>query len=238
MLKVELHAHTSDDPHDLIPHSTTELIDRAAALGYQALAITLHDRQLDLGPWREQAAARGVTLIPGVERTIQGRHLLLINFPAAAERVGSFEEVGALKARFGGLVIAPHPFYPAGTCMRGYMDRHAGLFDAVELSWFYTASTGHFNDKAVSWARSKGLPVVGNGDVHRLSQLGTTFSLVDAAPTPDGICQAVRAGRVSVVTKPITTLDAAGHYASLTVASARKWWRGLLPVSPQPAGAE
>ena len=50
MLKTELHSHSSDDPHDLIPYDTFQLIETAAAQGYQALAITLHDRQLDLEP--------------------------------------------------------------------------------------------------------------------------------------------------------------------------------------------
>ena len=68
MLKVELHSHTSDDPHDSIPHSATDLIDRAAALGYDALAITLHDRQLDLRRLRPYAEDRGLVLIPGIER--------------------------------------------------------------------------------------------------------------------------------------------------------------------------
>jgi histidinol phosphatase-like PHP family hydrolase len=44
MMKVELHTHTADDPADLIPHSTIELIERAADLGFGALAITLHGR--------------------------------------------------------------------------------------------------------------------------------------------------------------------------------------------------
>ena len=57
MLKVELHSHSDEDPTDLIPHTTAELIDRAAALGYGALAITLHDRQLETAPWRAYAAA-------------------------------------------------------------------------------------------------------------------------------------------------------------------------------------
>ena len=47
MLKVELHAHTDQDPVDRIPHSTEQLIERAAALGYGALAVTLHDRYFD-----------------------------------------------------------------------------------------------------------------------------------------------------------------------------------------------
>ena len=72
MLKVELHAHTADDPVDRIPHTAGELIDRAAELGYGALAITLHERQLDVTPLVPYAAERGVTLIPGVERTIEG----------------------------------------------------------------------------------------------------------------------------------------------------------------------
>ena len=59
MLKVELHTHTADDPVDRIPHSTRELIDGAAALGYYAVAVTLHDRQLDVAP-RSYADDRGV----------------------------------------------------------------------------------------------------------------------------------------------------------------------------------
>ncbi len=66
MIKIELHTHTADDPADLIPHSTTDLIERAAALGFGALAITLHDRQLDLGRFEDFARERGVVLIPGI----------------------------------------------------------------------------------------------------------------------------------------------------------------------------
>lgn len=238
MLKVELHAHTADDPQDLVPHSTSELIDRAAALGYHAVAVTLHDRQLDLEPWRRQAEALGIVLIPGVERTIEGRHVLLLNFPAAAERVASFDELRALKQSFGGLVIAPHPFYPGPTCLGRTMDRHADLFDAVEFTWFYTARTRYFNDRAIGWARTHGRPVVANADVHRLHQLGTTYSLVDAAPTPEGICEAVRGGAVTLVTEPIGAAEAASYFASLTAASLRKRWRALLPLPSRPAGAE
>ena len=91
MLKTELHAHTADDPIDRVPHSTIELIDRASALGYEALAITLHERQLDLQPFVAHAAERGVVLIPGVERTIEGRHVLLLNFRRGAEDVQTFD---------------------------------------------------------------------------------------------------------------------------------------------------
>ena len=97
MLKVELHTHTADDPVDRIPHTSLELIDRAAALGYGAIAITLHDRQLDVRELLPYAAERGVVLIPGVERTIQGRHVLLLNFNEDAEQVSTFDDLARLK---------------------------------------------------------------------------------------------------------------------------------------------
>src|SRR5437763_3472162 len=112
MLKVELHTHTADDPIDRIPYSTIELIDRAAALGYGALAITLHERQLDVKRFEAHAAKRGIVLIPGVERTIEGRHVLLLNFSRATESVATFRDLARLRARERGLVVAPHPYFP------------------------------------------------------------------------------------------------------------------------------
>jgi len=203
VLKVELHTHTADDPEDLVPHSTERLIDRAAALGYQALAVTLHNRQLDPVPFTSYAADRGITLIPGIERTIEGRHVLLLNFSRASEDVGSFEVLARLKEREPGLVVAPHPFYPLASCLREKMDRHASLVDAVEYNAMFTSSL-NFNRKAEQWALAHGKPMVGNGDVHRLQQLGTTYSLVDAAPHADAICAAIRAGRVQVESRPLS----------------------------------
>ena len=218
MLKVDLHTHTADDPVDRIPYSSRELIDRAAALGYQALAITLHDRQLDIRPLEAYAAERGVVLIPGIERTIQGKHVVLLNFSRATEEVTSFDDLRRLKSREHGIVIAPHAFFPAPTCLRGLMDRHADLFDAVEYNAMFTASL-NFNDQAVRWAEAHGKPLVGNGDVHRLAQLGTTYSLVDAAPDVASICAAVAAGRVRVCATPHSWTAAARIMASLLVPS-------------------
>ena len=59
MIRVELHAHTSDDPHDRLPHSTRDLIVHAARHGYGAIAITLHDTPFDPAPF----AARGVDTV-------------------------------------------------------------------------------------------------------------------------------------------------------------------------------
>ena len=230
-MKVELHTHTADDPADRIPHSTTELIDRAAALGYGALAITLHDRQLDLEPWARHAAERNVVLIPGIERTIEGRHVLLINFSSRSEAVDSFEDLADLKHQERGLVIAPHPFFPSPSCLgRRLMDRHAALFDAVEYNAMFTRGM-NFNRPAERWARLPGKPLVGNGDVHRLQQLGTTYSIVDAPPEPEAICNAIRAGRLQVKVRPLSWRMTASLLTELMVVESV---RGALIPNSQP----
>ncbi|MBI4475882.1 MAG: PHP domain-containing protein [Acidobacteria bacterium] len=236
MLKVELHSHTADDPEDVIPYTSRELIDRAAELGYQALAITLHNRQLDSGTLRAYAKDRRIVLIRGVERTIEGKHVLLLNFPSAAERVNSFEELAALKRRANGLVVAPHPFFPVWHCLRSVLNRHVDLFDAVEHAAFYTR-TCNFNRPAVRWAARHGKPLVGNGDVHRLVQLGRTYSLVDAPPDADAIGEAIRNGRVTVVSEPISYAEAVMQALDMTTSGFFKPWRraGLTEGVDEPS---
>jgi predicted metal-dependent phosphoesterase TrpH len=231
MLKVDLHTHTADDPVDRIPHSTFELIDRAATLGYDALAITLHERQLDVRRWLPYAAERGIVLIPGIERSIQGRHVLLLNFKRGAEDVRTFDDLAQLKRRQSGLVIAPHPFFPSSSALGRDLERHAELFDAVEYNAMFTAEL-NFNRRAERWAARHGKPVVGNGDIHRLYQLDTTYSLVDAEPDPQAICAAIAAGRVQVESRPLSWPVAVRIIASLV-------FRELVPDrAVEAAGAE
>jgi len=214
VIKADFHLHTGDDPVDRIPYSTTDLIDRAAQLGYGALAITLHERQLDLAAVTPYAAERGIVLIPGIERTIEGKHVLLLNFSRATERVSTFADLARLKRDERGLVIAPHAFFPARSCLWGRLERHADLFDAVEYNAMFTASLD-FNQRAVAFARAHHKPIVGNGDVHRLRQLGTTYSLVEAPPYADAICRAIAAGRVRYHATPLSWRDATAIMADL-----------------------
>src|SRR5262249_17940444 len=216
MLKIELHAHTGDDPVDAIPYSTLDLIDSAASLGYDALAITLHESQLNLRRFHDYAADRGVVLIPGVERTIEGRHVLLLNFAQGADEVRTFSELARLKSRRRGLVIAPHPFFPGPTCLGADLERHADLFDGVERNAMYTRLVD-FNRRAERWAGRHGKPVVGNGDVHRLVPLGATYPLVEAEPHADAICDAIACGRVQVDSRPLSVVEAARVAGALFV---------------------
>ena len=76
-----------------------------------------------------------------------------------------------------------------------------------------------FNQRAERWARRHGKPLVGNCDVHRLVQLGSTYSLVDAPPDVDAICDAIAAGRVVVESQPLAWSDAVRIVTSMMVGS-------------------
>jgi predicted metal-dependent phosphoesterase TrpH len=221
VIKTELHAHTDADPADRIPHSVRELVDHAAGLGYGALAVTLHDRYYDPTADRDYARDRGVTLLSGIERGIARYHVLLINFPADAASVRSFDDIAHLRTRHpNGLVVAPHAFYPTTSSLRAALTTHAALVDAVEVNAMHTGLVD-FNARAVAWARAHGKPLVGNTDLHLLAQMGTTYSLVDAEPDADAICDAIRRGRVTVHATPLPAFRAAQLFT-------RMCWGGLL----------
>jgi predicted metal-dependent phosphoesterase TrpH len=227
VLKVDLHLHTGEDPVDRISHSALDLVARAAELGFDALAITLHDTQLSDPQVSGYARERGITLIPGSERTIEGRHVLLLNFPAAAaEAVRTLDDVARLKAQSAGLVIAPHPFFPSRSCLGSRLDSHAGLFDAVEWSYFWTRGI-NFNARAARWAREHGKALVGNSDLHNLRQLGRTYSLIDAPPDASAICDAIRQGRVTVHTEPVPVLELVDVFGRMTLGSRKSAGRAV-----------
>jgi len=63
-VKIDLHIHTLDDPKDAVDFSAHQLLERARALGFRVLAITLHDALFDRKEVYADAAAMGILLIP------------------------------------------------------------------------------------------------------------------------------------------------------------------------------
>jgi predicted metal-dependent phosphoesterase TrpH len=205
MLRADFHHHIDCDPVDgfFVRHSVGELIDRAAAVGLNVLAITCHESIPYDGDATRYAAERGILLLRGMEATVNGTHVLLLNFPEFPPGVCSVADIVARKTPEA-LVIAPHPFYPAHVAGGDLLAENPTVFDAVEFSGLYTALTSQFNRRALEHAQRTSTAVVGNSDTHFLWQMGRTFTLIDAPLEPRAVLDAVRHGRVRLVTQPLS----------------------------------
>lgn len=202
-MKFDFHMHTLDDPEDHhVYHTVFELIDKAASLDYGALAITLHNSQYESRTATRYAAERGILLLSGIERDIEGCHVLLIHYPKqVTESIRTFADLRKAKTPEG-LVIAAHPFFPGGVSLRGKLLEHRDLFDAVEVSGFYHRLWDP-NRKGREAAQALGLPLVGNSDTHTLEQFGTTWSEIDCDANPASLIQGIKAGRAVVKSRAL-----------------------------------
>lgn len=225
LLKADFHTHSREDPHDFIRHTAVELIEEAARQGFDVLAITCHNKRVHTAELERRAADLGLLLIPGVEAAIQGRHTLLLDMPYSRLKVRSFEDVRRRK-RDGGMVIAPHPFFPAPKCLNSKLSENLDLFDAIEFSHMFT-QTIDFNRKAVEYAERMDMPMVGNSDTHRMSQLGSAYTLVEAEKkTIVSVFEAVRAGRTRVVSAPLQPLAGLRKMLESRSAPLRRFFEG------------
>ena len=205
-LKAELHTHTREDPSDgqtLVRHSPGQLIDAAAAQGFEVLSITNHNQLLFEEGLSNYAHEKGILLLPGVEATLEGSHTLLYNF---LDYEPDWTTPAQVMARKGPaqLVVAAHPFFPIRSAIGWGFLELAELFDALEFNHFYTKRI-NFNRRAQSAASEFRLPLIGNSDVHFLEQLGCTYSLVYAEKETASVIDAVKRGSVRIVTAPLGT---------------------------------
>jgi len=202
-LKADLHLHTCDGAIEKnIPYNAFELIDRAMENGYEVLSITNHDSVTFSRYLRDYAWERGIVLIPGTELTLKGKHVLLYNVVEKLNRIKNFSDLEKVRDN-NNFLMAPHPFYPCYKSLGRHLKAWIHLFDAIELSHFYTA-VFDFNQNAIQCAQEFGLPVVGTSDSHTLHQMNHTYTLIDAEKDPEAIFKAIRDGKIEVVTTPLT----------------------------------
>src|SRR5947209_7616812 len=78
-IKLDLHIHTLDDPKDALDYTAHQLLERAQSLGFEVLAITLHDAVFDRAEVFADAARMGILLIRAAEMRIEGADIVLLN---------------------------------------------------------------------------------------------------------------------------------------------------------------
>jgi len=203
ILKADLHCHVGGDPRDDIEYTAEDLIDRAVGLGFDVIAITNH-REVWQNPGDiSYARERGLIVIPGVELEVEGKHVVLLNVDNRAETIRTFDDIRSSASR-DRVVVAPHPFYPARTCLGRKLTEHIDVFDAIEYS-FFCCRVINPNVRAEAVAKRAGLPMVGSSDCHRLCWLGRTYTAVEAdRKDVKSVVHAINEGRTCVVTRPLS----------------------------------
>lgn len=186
MLKADLHIHSKGDPQDIMLHYTPmDVIKLAAKQNFQVLAFTWHNKIFDPTPMKAYAKKRGITLIPGIEATIEGKHTLLYNISnEEMAKVKRLEDLYTFKDHV--VIGAPHPFFLLPVCLGKKITEHKKLFDFIEYSHFYTKRI-NFNKKAIAVAEELKLPIIANSDVHHLSLFGKEWTLLDTEAKTDAI---------------------------------------------------
>lgn len=210
-IKADLHIHTLDDPKDALDYSAHELLERARALGFRVLAITLHDAVFDRAEVFADAARMGILLIPAAEVRLEGADVILLNVAAEEiESLRSLDDLAALRARRGPslFTIAPHPFYVLGGSIGEKLVERIDCFDAIELCHFWSRFFNP-NRRAVEIAERFGKPLIATSDAHRLHTFGSNYTTIPmlAELTVDNVIAALRSGLLRVTNPPCSFID-------------------------------
>ncbi|PYJ76103.1 MAG: hypothetical protein DME77_07125 [Verrucomicrobia bacterium] len=213
-LKIDLHIHTLDDPHDAVDYSAHQLLERARALGFRVLAITLHDAVFDRQEVFDDAAAMGILLIPAAEVRLCGAHVIALNVTGEEiAELKNFDDLRRLRARRGRSVfmIAPHPFYVFGSSIGSRLVAEIDCFDAIELCHFHK---GLFNPnrRAEKVATLFGKPLIATSDAHRLHAFGRHYTSIPTPPelTIEHVLTALRGRQLHLTSPSCTFVDLVG----------------------------
>ena len=200
VLSVELHAHSAlsydgRDPVEL-------LLEQAAAVGLDALAVTDHD-EIDASiEAAEKAADYGLVGIVGMEVTSAVGHVLAFGIEERVESGLPFDETLDRIRDQGGIAVVPHPFQKSRHGVAAHVtDDQLASADAVEV-YNSRLFTGRSNRQAEKFAVRNGLPMTAGSDAHISEMVGQAVTEVgaderSAAAILDGIAD----GRTSVVGK-------------------------------------
>jgi predicted metal-dependent phosphoesterase TrpH len=212
-IKVDLHIHTLDDPKDVIDYSAHQLLERAQALGFGVLAITLHDTVFDRQEVFADAAATGILLIPAAEVRLQGADVIVLNVTAdEVAGLKNFDDLRQLRARRGMSIftIAPHPFYVLGGSIGPRLLEEIDCFDAIEICHFHKGLLNP-NRRAAKVAARFGKPLIATSDAHRLHAFGRHYTSIPR-PVPltvENVFAALGKDRLRLTSPPASLVDLA-----------------------------
>lgn len=159
----------------------------------KAAAITDHDTLKGYYKTRELASAyQDILIIPGVEVRVTEGDLIILGILELPPKPWTVESVVDFAKESGGLAIVAHPYRVYGL---GDLAMRYG-FDAVEV--LNGLSSPQLNKLAEGLAKTMNLPGVAGSDAHKVDELWTAYTEVQASFNVDEILKAIKNGFVKV----------------------------------------
>jgi len=190
-----VHSAASYDAETTVDH----LLERAAATGLDALAVTDHDAIAASLRAVERAPDYGLVAVPGVEVSTADGHLLALGVDSRPDPGRSLSVTVDAVRSLGGVSVVPHPFQRSRHGAPASAIEDAAP-DAVEIHNAHTL-LGVRNEQARAFARRHDLPGIGASDAHEASLVGRGYTevCVDApgSLTANAILDGIRAGRTT-----------------------------------------
>ena len=200
VLSVELHTHSElshdgRDPVDL-------LLEQAAAVGLDAIAVTDHDEIDASVEAAEMAPDYGLVGLVGMEVTCAAGHVLAFGIDECVESGLPFDETLEQIRDQGGIAVIPHPFQKSRHGVAAHItEEQLADADAIEV-YNSRLFTGRSNRQAEKFAIRNEIPMTAGSDAHISEMVGQAVTEVGADDrSADAILDAVADGRTSVVGK-------------------------------------
>jgi predicted metal-dependent phosphoesterase TrpH len=206
LLRLDLHIH-SRASHDCLS-DYSDVVAAARARNLDRIAITDHN-EIE-GAFRVRDLAPDLVIVGEEVKTAEGVDVTgLFISKKIPKGTPALETAQAIREQ-GGLVYVPHPFAGGKGLGPEVLEAIAPWVDIVEI-FNARIHKPALNQKAVDWARERGLPGGAGSDAHTLREIGRGVIEVPDYDGKDGLLEALRSGAV------------VGRYSSYLVHLASTW---------------
>ena len=202
-LRLDLHLHTTKSID-----STVELVDavrRCREEGLDGFAVTDHDILAEVP--NEFSENIGIIIIPGMEVSADGAHILAFDIEEPIPPRLSVPETVDLIHDQGGIAIIAHPYSVFRTWVSGREIEEA-RFDGVEVANASQFPYGWMLSKNTALAKRLGLPRTGGSDAHIPRTIGRAYTILEVETrNVEGVLRALRKGDAEARGRGITLAE-------------------------------
>jgi len=201
-LRIDLHIHSvqSDDSQITLD----DAFRRCREEGLDGFALTDHDTMTEI-PGEKKGD--GLIVVPGVEITARGAHIIAIDIGDEVPMGLSIHETVDRIHGQGGIAVIAHPYSAFRTWVNSKEIENAS-FDCVEVANAYQFPYGWMLERNMALAERIGLPMTGGSDAHIPRTIGRAYTILEAdSRDVEGVLRALRRGNTEAVGRGITLAE-------------------------------